>query len=262
MKPKSSTANGSPEAGGIVTKLLLVLVVVALLGAAAWVFFLPALVVSQIQSRTGFLVRIDRLSVNPFTAKFHLAGVVVSNPPGWPVQDFVDLRELKAEASLRSLFTNRLVADEIVVDVARCTVVKNQQGVLNAKAFADAFSKQGSTPGPAGPAQPKSAQKGFLIKHLVLKFDTLVYSDHSGPTPTVKEYNLNLNRDLRDVDSVAKLVNPITTASIGVLTDALNGALNGRTDLLKDVAGSIKGAGKKTGEKLKGLLDSLDKKRP
>jgi hypothetical protein len=130
--------------------------------------------------------------------------------------------------------------------------------VLNAKAFSDAINAGGAT----SESKPKGKQKAFLIKHLVLKFDTLVYADHSVAMPTKKEYALNLNRDLNDVDSVAKIVSPITTASVGILADALNGVLNGRTDLLKDVTGAIQGAGKKTGEKLKGLLDSLDKKKP
>lgn len=246
------------QAGGILLKLLLWIGILFLLGAIAWKLFLPTLVVSQIQSKTGFIVRVDQLAVNPFTANVALKGLVLKNPAGWPVQDFVDLREFKAEANLKSFFSDRMVANEVVLDIGRFTLVKNQQGVYNAKVFADALS------GTAKPDQPKteSPKKGFLIKHLVLKLDDLVYVDNSTGKPTTKEYNLKFNRELNDVDSVAKIINPIANVSLGALTDALSGVLNGRTDLLKDAAGAIQGAGKKTGEKLKSLLDSLDKKKP
>ena len=254
-----NTNHKRARAGGILFKLLLWLVILFGIAAVAWVLFLPRLVVWQIHSKTGFNVTVDHLSVNPFTANVSIKGMVLKNPEGWPVENFIDLREFKIDANLLSLFSDRIVANEAILDVARCTLVKNQQGTLNAKAFSDALN---NGPATAGESKPKAKQKEFLIKHLVLKFDTLVYADNSGPKPTTKEYNLNLNRDLQDVDSVAKIVNPITTASIGVLADALNGALNGRTDLLKDATGAIQGVGKKTGEKFRRLLDSLDKKKP
>ncbi len=246
------------QSGGILSKLLFFLLVLFALGAAAWVFLLPGLVAAQIHSKTGFTLHVDHLSINPFTANASIKGLVLKNPDDWPATDFIDLREFKAEANLMSVFSNRVVASEVVIDVARCTLVKNQQGVFNATAFTDALKG----PNPASQPQAKGPAKEFLIKHLVLKFDQLVYADYSAGKPVTREYKLNVNEELRDVDSVAKIIKPITAASIGTLTDALSGALNGRTDLLKDVSGALRGAGKKTGEKLKGLLDALDKKKP
>ena len=46
------------------------------------------------------------------------------------------------------------------------------------------------------------------------------------------------------------------------MTETLGGMFKGGLDLGKDITGVLQGAGKKTGEKLKGLLDSLDKKKP
>ena len=211
---------------------------------------------------TGFNVTVDHLSVNPFTANVEIDGLVLKNPAGWPVDDFLELRQFKADGSLTSFFSSKIVANEVILDVARCTVVRNKKGEVNATVFSNALNGKSTTPA-ANPAQPKPAAKTkeFLIKHMVLKFDTLAYADYTGTTPTTKEYDLKLNSDLHDVDSVAKIVKPITSASIGVLADALNGALNGRTDLLKDATGAMGEAGKKAGEKLKGLLDSLDKKK-
>ena len=221
---------------------------------------LPRLVVSQIQAKTGFKVTVDHLSVNPFTANVLIKGLVLKNPDGWPVDNFIELREFKADGNLTSFFSSKIIANEVVLDIARCTVVRDQKGVVNATAFSKALNGQGGSPN-ATESQPAGKSKEFLIKHMVFKFDKLVYADYSGATPTTKEYNLNLHSDLRNVDSVAMIVKPIADASIGMLTDALSGALNGRTNLLKDATGAIEGASKKAGEKLKGLLDSLDNKK-
>lgn len=252
----------APQKASVLGKLLLVMAIVFVLGAIAWVLLLPRVVAAQIHSQTGFNVTVDHLSVNPFTANVEIDGLILKNPAGWPVDNFLELRQFKADGSLSSFFSNRIVANEVILDVARCTVVRDKKGEINAAVFSNALTGKSTAPA-ANTAQPKPAAKTkeFLIKHMVLKFDTLVYADYSGEKPATKEYDLKLNSELHDVDSVAKIVKPITSASIGVLADALNGAINGRTNLLKDATGAIENAGKKAGEKLKGLLDSLDKKK-
>jgi hypothetical protein len=253
-----STHNSLSAWGGLKLRVLLILGALFVFGVILWIVLLPRIVASTIQSRTGFAVKVDGLSVNPFTANVAVTGLVLKNPAGWPAEGFVDLREFRADAHLFSLFGNRFVVDEIVVDMAQLTLVKNQQGVLNAVAF-----KEGFTGRPAA-SEPKqsSASQGFLIKHLVLKFDKLVYADHTGRRPVIKEYNLGLNRDMRDVDSVQKIISPFSGAALGLVTETMGGLFKNNAALLKDAGNTLQDATKKTGEKLKGLLDSLDKKRP
>jgi len=247
--------------GGVLGKLLLVMATLFVIGAIAWVLLLPRLVASQIHSQTGFNVTVDHLSVNPFTANVEIDGLVLKNPAGWPVDNFLELRQFKADGSLASFFSSKIVANDVILDVARCTVVRDKKGEVNATLFSNALNGKSSSPTTDSAQRTPAKTKEFLIKHMVLKFDTLVYADYTGATPTTREYDLKLNSELRDVDSVAKIVKPITSASIGVLADALSGALNGRTSLLKDATGAIEDAGKNAGKKLKGLLDSLDKKK-
>lgn len=250
------------QTGGALGTLLVLMATLFVIGAIAWVLLLPKLVVSQIHAQTGFNVTVEHLSVNPFTANVEIDGLVLKNPTGWPVDNFIELRQFKADGSLVSFFSSKIVANEVILDVARCTVVRDKKGDVNATVFSNALNgKSPSLTANPAPSQPAATTKKFLIKHLVLKFDTLVYADFSGTTPTTKEYDLKLSSDLRDVDSVAKIMKPITSASVGVLADVLTGALNGRTNLLKDATGAIGDSGNKAGEKLKGLLDSLDKQK-
>lgn len=240
-------------------KGLLFLGVLLALGSILWVVLLPTVVASTIRSRTGFAVQVEKLSVNPFTVNADIRGLVLKNPEGWPVTEFVDLREFRADVDLFSLLGSQLIMNEVVVDIAQLTLVVNQQGKMNAVAFKDGLAGK-EPPGPAKGA-PKG-KKEFLIRHLVLRFGKLVYADHSGRKPVFKEYNLRLNRDMRDVDSVTKIISPFTGTALGLVSNTLSGMFKGRPDLLKELANPLQEAGKKTGEKLKGLLDSLDKRRP
>jgi hypothetical protein len=237
--------------------ILLGLGILLALGSILWVKLLPGYVASRIRTKTGFAVQVAEFSVNPFTGTATIKGLVLINPEGWGGENFVELREFRAKSSVFSFFSNRYVADEVVVDVAQVNLVRNKQGVLNALAFKDGLTGKASDPG----GKPAAA-KGFLIKKLVMKFDILTYNDHTDLLPGTRKYNLKVDCELHDVDTVAKLVSPFSGSALGLITNTIGNLFTGSTDLLKGTAGLIEDAGKKTGKTLKGLLDSLDKKKP
>lgn len=236
-------------------KLLLLLAVFAAVGAMLWIVLLPGIVTSAIRTRTGFSIQVEKVSANPFSGHALVQGLVLRNPGGWPVADFVELREFRADLNLLSLLGDRLVADEIVVDLPRLTLVVNERGAWNIVVFKESLA---GAPRPGGSAP----RQEFLIRHLVLKFDQLVYADYSGRKASRREFNLDLRRDLRDVDSVTKIVSPFTGTVLGIVSNAIGGMFKDRPDVLTELARPVRDAGTKTGEKLKGLLDSLDKRRP
>lgn len=254
--------------GGLLLKLLLALVILFVVAAIAWAVLLPALVASTIRSKTGFAVKIDALSVNPLTAKVNVRGLVLQNPADWPEAAFVELRDFRADADLFPLLGGRLLADEVTVDVARVTLVRNKQGVLNAVAFKEGLAGP-KPPGPAPKPGEPAPKTEFLIRRLNLKFDQLVYADHSGRAPAVRTYDLGISREMQNVDSVAQLVSPFSGAALAVVSDALGGMFKGAAGLLqnagallKDGGGLLKDGGKKAGETLKGLMQQLEKKKP
>jgi hypothetical protein len=240
-------------------KSAFVLGVLLALGSVLWIVLLPTIAASTIRSRTGFAVQVEQLSVNPFTGNVRLSGLVLKNPAGWPEAAFVDLRKFSADVELLSLLGSKFIADEVVVDLAQLTLVRNKDGVLNAIAFKAGLTGEVAA-GQSSAGGGKSPQ--FLIRHLVLKFDKLVYADHSGRQPVVKDYNLNLNRDLTNVDSLTKIISPFTGAALGVMSDAFGRLFKVQPDLLQESVNTLQESGKKTGETLKSIFQSLEKKKP
>lgn len=255
---KNSRQLPRSERGGLIFRVLLILAVLAMFAAAAWVVLLPSLVVSTIRSKTGYTVKISHLSANPFNGKVQLSGFVIQNPDYWPQPEFVEMRHFNAAVDIRSLFSDRFVADTVDLDVAQVVLVRDQRGKLNAMVFSDALSGESGQPKKEG-----TKKQEFLIKHLRLKFDKMTYVDYSGGgKPVTKEYKIGIDQEMRDVDSVAKLLAPFTSTTMAMINDLLPSKYKLDPSLLQNVTDMLKGAGKKTEETFKGLLDSLEKKKP
>lgn len=241
--------------GGWLIRSVLFIAVLGVILAAGWTVLLPGITVSTIQARTGFVVKVDQLSVNPFSGKVNIEGAVVENPIGWSTHEFITLRRFKVDAELLPLLNHRFVADEVIVDVEKLSLVRNQDGRLNSDVFRHGLSKP-----EAGSDEPKptSQKTEFLIRHLVLKFDQLVMADYSGKKPLIKEYDLKISREMWAVDSVTKLASPF----VGSMLNAQGELLDLRPGAVGETLNSLQQAGKKTGDSLKKLFQSLEKKKP
>lgn len=265
---KNLPSTGPAVRGACGVKLLAIAALVLVLGAAAWVLALPRVISSVVRNRTGFEVKVQQLRVNPLTANVSVRGLVVENPADWPERAFVDLREFRADAKLLSLFGDRLEVEELVVDIARVTLVRNREGKLNAVKFRDGFAGAEPAKAPApqprtqpqpGSGEPASAPQ-FLIKRMVVRLDRITYADHSGRQPRVRDYPVAIDRELADVDSVAELISPLYGANIAVVTEALGGMFADSVALLKGTGDALKDAGQKATGTVKGFLDKLKPK--
>ena len=259
---------GSPFArhlGGLLARLLAAFVVFLAVAALAWMLLLPVLVTSMLRNRTQFGVTVQSLSVNPFTATVHLRGLVVENPPTFPTPDFVQVREFRATAGLFTLFSDRPVIDEAVVDIAQVTLAKNQAGQRNAVLFQERLAGapapvRAGMPPTTGPA-PKA--KEFLIRHLELRFDKLRLVDTSGNQPGTQEYDLGLRQTYENVTTPVQIAVPILgrLAARGGAIGDLAGKLG--ADALataKQTGAVLKDAGQQAGAALKGFFQSLEQK--
>ena len=251
--------------GGALFRLLVALSVMFAAVALAWMLFLPVVLTSQLRARTGFDATVQRLTVNPFTGRVHLRGLVVTNPPTFPVSEFMEVREFQSDLQVLSLLSGRTVFDSLMLDVAGVTLVIRPDGQTNAGAFQHYLSATGE-----GLPQPAPAARHFLVRHLTLRLDRLVIADHSGRLPVTHEYPLHLNQSYTDVTNVKQLLSPLGRQSLAPVGLALKGLVPGElgeaiTDATKDAAkagaGIFKNLGRKTGEKVKGFFDALEESR-
>ncbi|HVU16053.1 MAG TPA: hypothetical protein VHD32_03975 [Candidatus Didemnitutus sp.] len=253
------------QRGGALFKLFVFLVILVALAGAAWVVMLPSLIVSTIHSKTGFVVKIEHLSANPIFGTAHVTGLVLQNPDGWPETGFVEVREFKADVRILPLLGGKFVANDVVADIAQVTLVRNQKGILNSTAFASGFSSPPAAPqnAPASSSPPAASKSPeFMIHHLLLKFDNLAYADYSGARPVTRKYAINLRSEMTEVDSVAKLLAPLSGSALAVMANAFGGLSPKQADLLNSAVNLLQGSGQKAQDSLKNLFQSLDKKKP
>jgi hypothetical protein len=137
MNDKHKCFNRLDNRGGALMKLLLFLIIFGGVLTAAWIYFLPTILTSTLQKRTGFGVKVTELRFNPFNAKVDLTGFVITNPESFPRPDFIEVRSFSANAKIMTLFSDRPEFDYAWIDVAYVAFVRSADGVLNAKLFND-----------------------------------------------------------------------------------------------------------------------------
>lgn len=110
----------------------------------------------------GVPMRLASLSVSPLTGSVRLSGLVVGNPPGFKTPSAFELENIRVRVRLRSLFSDTVVVEHILVRGAAATYELGPGG-SNVGAIA---KKAGSSSGGGGKAAAKDGKPG---KRLVVK---------------------------------------------------------------------------------------------
>jgi len=163
MNEKQEGFTRSNNRGGALMKLLLFLVIFGGVLTAAWVYFLPTILASTLQKRTGFGVKVTELYFNPFNAKVDLKGFVISNPQSFARPDFIEVRSFSANAKIRTLFSDRPEFDYAWIDVAYVAFVRSADGVLNAKLFNDRLNPPSPAPADENAENEKDSKAAQLV---------------------------------------------------------------------------------------------------
>jgi uncharacterized protein involved in outer membrane biogenesis len=244
---------------GLVFSLAALAVVIAIAGP----FFLKPFVTKQIKSRTGFDVKIQKLSVNSFAGTAKIDGLLITNPASeFKTPGFVDLTALHVDVSLRTLFSG----DQLIVNLARLhlpsvTLVRRASGPSNAEMFAQRLSGESAPaqqpqPAPKPDDKPSKPFK-FLIKKLDIDLGKIVVvNEPASGDPTRREININLKEVYADISDPKQLVtqSPALASSLlgmGIqITDLIPGKYG-------DNVNKVLTDGAKILENPKRLLDKL-----
>lgn len=237
--------------------------------ALAWMAFLPAVAEHELRAITGFNIRMKVVAFDPFTGNVVVRGLTAENPAEYPDPDFIDLRSMSADVSVFSvLFSDRIVVDNLDLDIAKMEIVRLHDGRTNTGAFMASFN--GGSRGAGASAAPARRAPAYLVKKLHVRFDQLVVLDESGSKSDKSAYDLHINEDFTNITGPSQLLIPSIVKDLhafglhhdvsellpGEFGNALALAVGGAAN----VGGKIKGAASDAGDYLKGALDKLEQK--
>lgn len=206
---------------------------------------------------TGVSVQLDGVNISPFNGTAELRGLVIGNPEGFHAGQALSLGEFSAAINLRSLNSDVIVIERIVIVKSDITYELGPGG-SNLQAIernVDRYAgKSGSS---SAPTKTTGAQKGggkkFLIRDLVIKDATVEMSAAvlQGKALTVPLPELHL----RDIgrESNGATAGEVVKQVLGALIKSVSGAVAKAANIGGVKEGLQKGAGS-AGGFFKGLL--------
>lgn len=243
--------------------LVIGLAILMVLAVALAGFYVPFLAEKYLSHRTDFPTTITRSHLNLFLGEVDLWGLNIENPTRFHEPHLLMLKEFSLHLNPMSLGTDTKEIERLVLDIPEMSWVKTATGEINIDAFMEGFQGAPSytEPGKKDPKNPNSKEATspkILIKHLVLRIGKVHKIDYTGGSAKTREYNVNLDLDLKDVSSVADVMLPVTLAlsksGVSFLGDALKEGLPAD---LRDFSGALDKGTSKVLETATDALSSL-----
>jgi len=221
--------------GIIVVSIFIVLFVMSL----AKDMVIKVVVEKGVEVVTGLKLSIRSFHLGVFSGTVHIKGLVLHNPAGFKDPVMIDMPEIYVSCDMPAIMSGKAYFNTIRLNLKEFMVVKNKNGVLNLDSLNVVKSqKEGVKPqGKAAKAMP------MHIGELDLKIGKAVYKDYSGrgAEPSIKEFNVNINEQYRDINDPYALVSLIVVRALANTTIAnlANFDLGGLKGTIGDTLGSV-----------------------
>ncbi len=248
--------------------ILFVLVIVLILVLAVGKNYIAKTAISAgVKAMTGLRLSIDKMDVGILKSALGIDMLKIYNPEGYADALMLDMPEIYVDYDLPAILRKKIHLEEVRIDMNRFVVVKNADGTLNLDALK---TVQQAKEKPVGEEKPgeKTAPPQFQIDLLKLKVGTVVYKDYSkGAEPAVREFNLNIDRQYKDITDPQALaasimftalanttIGSLTGFDVNGLTEGLSDTLKGAADVAGEAADKAVEAGKEAGQAAQELL--------
>ena len=76
---------------------------------------------------TGTEVKLQKANISLFTGKGHLTGLFIGNPEGFQTDSAFTLNEVKLALNVKSVFSDKIVINEILIDAPDITYEKSNK---------------------------------------------------------------------------------------------------------------------------------------
>lgn len=218
---------------------------------------------------TGLKLEMKGFSAGIIKSVVSIKDLKLFNPKDFPDPVMIDMPEIYVDYDLPAIIAGKVHLREMRIDLKEFTVVKNRNGALNLDSLKVVKAeKQGKA---------SSAKEGGMppiqIDKLHLRIGKAIYKDYSkGPTPSVQEFNVNIDETYTDINNPYSLVGLIVVKTlsntaisnlanfdIGGLSDTVSNTLSSATDIASKISGSAGETVRKTSAVVEGAGDAVTK---
>lgn len=179
-----------------------------------------------IAQQTGFGLEIGKLKTSLLSSRVELLDVVVRNPPDFPEPVAFVISRAVVDVNPWALFRRETHLTEMVMEIPRVVVVRNEKGETNLQRMSAAAKRAGErppapapspapapAPEPAPAPQPKP-ERPLKIDRLKLQIGTVEYHDYRAPDPpAVTKLNLNVNKERENITKLSE-IGAVLTAGV------------------------------------------------
>ena len=195
---------------------------------------------------TGLELRIQRLHLSLLNSSVMIHGLKIYNPPEFPDRLMADIPQIYVACDLPAILKKDIHIKAFKLDMREFVVVKNAKGQLNLNGFKKAPGQKAKAEQASGPTQGLAK---IRIDTLELKAGKVLYKDYStGSTPTVKEFNVNIDERYSNISDPYALIGIIISrtlmnTAVGNLANVdiskLTGNISGSFGSVKDIASTV-----------------------
>jgi len=181
---------------------------------------------------TGLKLNIGSLGVGILKTQVDIRNLRLFNPVNFKDRTMLDMPEIYVAYNLPSIIKGKIYLPKARIVLKEFVVVKNENGDLNIDSLKVVQAqKEGKKPA------EKSAEKApeIQIDSLYLDIGKVVYKDYTGGgEPRIKEFNVNINEEYKDI------TNPYSLVSLIVVKALMNTTIANITDFdLNGLSGTV-----------------------
>lgn len=203
--------------------LFLLLLVVSLVASLARNRVARSYAERVIAEHTGLTTHLQGIDVGILSPHVQVRGLILTNPPGYPVSEALSVEDITLRYNRRSLFTDTVILPELSVSLNHLVMVCNEAGQSNLDGVVgDSFEgiwprrtggggeapEVSPSPAPA-PAPPRAGrpEKNIAIDKLTVKIGDVKLIDHyrRGDKPMTVVVPLNYQRTFTNVTNLNAL---------------------------------------------------------
>ena len=194
-------------------KVLLIILIVIVVFAIGKDVIVKVATEQGVKAVTGLKLRISSFRVKMLKSIISIKGLKLYNPSGYKDKVMVDIPEIYVDYTFSDIIKGYLHFPEIRLHLKEFVVVKNEKGELNLDSLkvVEESKEEKAKPKTKKKEEPKKPSKGMKIDLLKLKAEKVYYKDYTKTPPSIKEYDVNIDVEYKDVTSMTALVQLIMT---------------------------------------------------